>query len=512
MAFNPLEYLEQGKVDFLFDRLGQLDRESLIKRIRNSENRLNIVNGFLPKLKRVLPRFCFEIIYDMDEFTKDTFDLVSGRIGIKIGYKNLIKDEEKIRNILNNTKWGKDFVYRNLHNILMINTNNINPILEYLFSDFENNLEFIKHLSIYHNLHIRYIFMKYLIIKHYDKISLIYDDITKYLIGYSYTEGEQLTFLPKTMKKEDISELAITAFRCNYSKELWYTLKEYILSNYPENDLAYLLFEKTGIKQSTSIESTETFENIISDSKKQREIVEREFALDADRLFLTSSSYKFSIYRNYSKYISKEILEHFKRYLKYFEKDGEDSYDFVLSSIFSNDLWNELIGYIDKYLSLSKSVDFRFLMNGSTSSCYKIGDYVFKLNRTKWSYEDVICPNLYLIIKNLEEHYIRDKYGVVKVGIEVQKFLSRTDIEITKEHLEWFSKELRSLGYYVNDRLMYGPYGNNVALLDSYKDADCFNPELLPDKFKEVPLVLIDRDMVYKVKNKRPKQLRERWS
>ena len=178
-----------------------------------------------------------------------------------------------------------------------------------------------------------------------------------------------------------------------------------------------------------------------------------------------------------------EILRDMKKYLGYFEQQRK-GLDFNLYNIFSYGLWDELTGYIDKYLSLSKKKDFRFLAEGSTTSCYKIGDFVFKLNRFKWSYEEELCPNLYLILKNLEEHYIRDDKGCIVAGIEVQKYLSRRDIIITDEHIKWFEQELRRLGYYVNDSLVYGSKGDNCLLLD----------------------------MIYKVKNRRPKQLRERWS
>ena len=225
----------------------------------------------------------------------------------------------------------------------------------------------------------------------------------------------------------------------------------------------------------------------------------------------TSNGYKINIYHNYSDYISNSLLKDFNRYLNYFEQKRK-GLDYTLYSIFKYGLWDKLEEYIDKYLSLSKRCDFKFLAEGSTTSCYKIGDYVFKLNRFKWSYEDEICPNLYLILKNLEEHYIRDDKGYVIAGIEVQKYLSRRDIEITNEHLDWFNQELKRLGYYVNDRLMWGARGDNCMLLDSYMDADHPNPEVLPDVFKKVPLVLVDRDMIYKVKNRRPHQVRQRWS
>ena len=481
MSFNQLDYLEQGKVYFI-SQLSIHDYNELIKNVRNSKNKINIINGFLPKLKRIHPRFCFEIIYDIDEYVKDLFDFIKGTYGYKVGYINLINDNVKIRNILNNTTWGRDFVFRNLTNIIRANDDNIYVILDYVFKSFYNNLDFIKRLSRYDDLHIRYIFMKYLIEKFPDKIDFVYDDIIKYLGGYNYLENEQLTFFPKLMSSRDISDLAITVFNSNLDNDLWERLKEYILTNYKSNNLASLLLE----------DSYNRNLNVI------------EFSRDADRLFNTANGYKINIYHNYSKYISLELLKQFKRYLSYFEQERKGM-DYTLYSIFKYGLWDELEEYIDKYLALSKRADFRFLAEGSTTSCYKIGDYVFKLNRLKWSCEDVICPNLYLILKNLEEHYVRDNSGKIVVGIEVQKYLSRKDINITPEHLIWFQKELRRLGYYSSDMLMYGPRGDNCMLLDSYMDADHPNPELLPEAFKQVPLVIVDRDMIYKVKKKRPK-------
>ena len=38
-------------------------------------------------------------------------------------------------------------------------------------------------------------------------------------------------------------------------------------------------------------------------------------------------------------------------------------------------------------------------------------------------------------------------------------------------------------------------------LLDTYRDADCPNPEKVPVWFKQYPLVLVDRDRIYS-KNK----------
>lgn len=495
MAFNPIERLEQGNVAFLWN-LSSDDRKKLINYIRESNNRNNIVKGFLAKLKRFLPRFCFEIIYDMDGYTKDTFELVKGSLGVKVGYINLINEAEKIKNILNNTSWGHAFVLRNLTNILRANKDNIDPILEYCFSDFEKNQDFIKKLSRHHNLHVRYLFMKYLVEKHSDKIDLVYDDIMKYLTNYTYEENEQLTFISDFMDSEDISKLAISSLIFNPNKSLWYDLKEYIIANYKTNDLASLLLYRTDFRTCYLGEKG----------------LEKEFLMDADRLFESAHTHKHMIYERYKEQLSSELVKRFEYYLSLFKNDEKDKFiaTHTAYTLSLNGLWNEVISYVDKYLPISKDQTSEYLTSGSTAACYRIGDYVFKIVESKWSYEDVICPDLYLIAKNFEEYYIRNKHGIVIAGIEVQKYLSRKDIKITSEHLRLFRGALKKAGYYVNDSLMHGKCGDNVAVLDSYLDADTENPENLPDWFKETPLVLVDRDMVYRLGNRHPRQQKER--
>ena len=70
MAFNTHEYLRDGKVDFVYHQT-PYDYKHLIESVRSAENRIEIINGFLPKLKENLPNFCFDIIYDIP-------DIVSG--------------------------------------------------------------------------------------------------------------------------------------------------------------------------------------------------------------------------------------------------------------------------------------------------------------------------------------------------------------------------------------------------------------------------------------------------
>ena len=53
---------------------------------------------------------------------------------------------------------------------------------------------------------------------------------------------------------------------------------------------------------------------------------------------------------------------------------------------------------------------------------------------------------------------------------------------------------------------MRGVCGDNCRMFDSYKDSGNLNA---PVWFKMFPVVLVDRDRVYRNDNKKPKQLRE---
>ena len=115
-----------------------------------------------------------------------------------------------------------------------------------------------------------------------------------------------------------------------------------------------------------------------------------------------------------------------------------------------------------------------------------------------------------MILRNEEEKYIRDNRGIVKLGLEVQKYLKKSADNINPEILNLWRNELNKNGYILNDNLVKGECGANAYLLDSYLDADTKNPEGLPLWFKKNPLVLIDRDMVYR-KNLSYKQLTSRY-
>lgn len=264
----------------------------------------------------------------------------------------------------------KQLIYQFLDKILNKNLNIYKPLLKIAFSDFNECKFILDKLSIHRNLNIRADFMLYLVKNHFDKISCFYDSIEKY---FSYFDGTNLEY----MQSKFVSRLAIL-FLTNGNQEAYVKIKEFLFQNYQENELAFLLLEINNPN------------------------LEKEFLNDCNRLFETSSRYQFEIYKSYSNYLSKEVLEWFIHFIHYFKNEqlylaNYEYYD--VEYIIKNGLGRKLQEYIDKYLSLSKRDDYEFVRSGTTTACYRIGDYAFKLCQSKWSYEKVISPNLYIFQK-----------------------------------------------------------------------------------------------------------------
>ncbi len=496
MAFNTLEYLKDGKVDFVF-RCTPYDYEHLIEMVRKSPNRIDIINGFLSKLKVDLPSFCFSVIYDIPEFMDEAYELLN--------INNVTP--EMLSNLLSNSPLGLKVLYE-YFDTLVLNKDQkyFDCIVKYAFKI--NNRELIHQLSRYKDLHIRYLFMSYLIKNHPEEIDKIYDDITKYTTSITYEPYEQLTFLEELMNPDDISKLAVLLLTNNREND-YRKLKDFIIKDYKYNYLASQLLKNDIIIDSHT-------NRLLSDSNTLKK--EQAFREDADILFRTSADYRFSLYLSHKTMISQELLDDFANRLKYFldtpREDTQKSSIFGtqdernLESIYECGLGNLLEEWTQKYMDLSQSKEYGFVGSGTTCSCYRIGDYVIKLVKTKWSYEDVICPNLYLIAKNYEEIYLKNKEGIVKGGLEIQKYLTRKTDNIDPKCFGYFDLELDRLGYRRTDTLIKGSCGENAMLLDTYRDADCLNPEILPSWFKKYPIVLIDRDRIYPKDKIYVKQLR----
>lgn len=485
MSFNPIERLEKGNLDFVFN-LTDYDRNHLIAEVRKRKNRVRIINGFIYQLKDYLPSFCFSIIYDIPEFAKVARELFNFK------YINA----EILNNMLNNSPAGIELLNEYLELFLSssMSIDILNVIFKYILDNKNNNL--IHKVSICNDLHVRYLFMNYLLNNYIEMIDDVYCDITKYTTSTTYESGEQISFAPELMNSEDVSKLAVALLVNNrvadYDKLKRFILKEYEY-NYLASELLKPLFDfdpDTG--------------NMIKDDLK--EIKESTFSQDSSVLFKTSADYRFGMYMSHKDKIKKELLDEFEYKIRYFINTGNpnDSYSLFNSSdedmlniIYSHGLGNLLEKYAEKYMDLSKCKEYGYVKAGTTCNCYRLGDYVIKLIRMKWSYEDIICPDLYLFAKNYEEIYVRNKSGEVVAGLEVQKYLTKDARFVDPKYLKSFDDALKGLGYTRTDTLVNGTCGENAMLLDTYLDADCHNPEFLPKWFKECPIVVVDRDRIY---------------
>ena len=485
MADNILECLRQGNVDLVYHATLH-DKERMIMLVRESRNRIDIINGFLDKLKLKMPYFCFDIIYDIPEYADAAYELFD--------LKNMTP--LKLSNMLDNSSLGPKILYELLDYFLCSEEDSyLNVIFKYAI-DNDNNL--LHELSIYSNLHVRFCFMSYLIKHHPEMIDKVYNDITMYTTSVTYQPLEQLTYLPKLMNEKEVSDLAVQLLLANREED-FYKLKEYILKEYKYNHLSSRL---------SSTEWIDGDDGLIRYSDKvKNKLKESKIKEDVNRLFDTSADYRFPLYLKYKDLINKDLVDNFTSRIKYFLPiDGSELQPNSWGSIFEQqhlyyvyfyELGNLLEEWAEKYMDLSESKEYGFIGKGTTCKCYRIGDYVVKLAISKWSYEDVICPNLYLIAKNYEEKYVRDKDGIVKCGLEVQKYLTRSAKDIDPKYFGYFDSALDRLGYRRTDTLIGGRCGENTMLLDTYKDADIEDPEKVPVWFKKYPLVLIDRDRIY---------------
>lgn len=467
-AKRIVEEVEKGNVSAL--KTYDAEKSTAISMIRNSPKRSKIVNIIVSKKDEVDAKTLFNLVFDMEEHKNVTRELVyEGQFEVTI---------EILTALLNKSSFGLEYLIENFDAILLKFESDLDFIFSYIMENRAKCQQLLAKLRLYPNLHIRSLFMCYLIRN--GGIYQVYDNAARYLANAN-----------ELMAVDDLCAIARAALSANLVN-LFYLLKEYIFMFYPANDLAKcVIFSEYNQKDKTYCERP-----------SQNGIIE--FEKDADRYFEAATSKRVYIAENFSEKISKELLESLRRYFIYF-KDKDGHLDWFYHHIDEYGLTRLVNGYVDKYLDLSTNKTHEYISHGSTASCYRIGDFAFKLLEKKWSYEDIICPDLYLILPNLEEKYIRNEDGVVVAGVEVQKYLSRDASHVSKEILEAWKKELNRFGYRCWDKLVGGDFGPNVRFLDSYLDAGA--GENVPDWFKEHPLVLVDRDAVLKLDNKHPKVL-----
>ena len=192
------------------------------------------------------------------------------------------------------------------------------------------------------------------------------------------------------------------------------------------------------------------------------------------------------------------------KFLTFFDGIADFSVDYntrymldIISKIPVEELNFEYFENLDDYENLNAAVgifkkyggvnDTSFVGGGTTSCVFKVGSYVVKVGQQRFS--DTV-PRHYRIIKSHD--FIRGS----DFAVESQSFLEYKNTLVSTDDIYELLVDLRKAGIILFDSLALSYDFNNFGILNSYRDADCDDPEMLPDSFKEMPFVLYDNDFI----------------
>ena len=436
-----------------------LTNQSMIDRIFKSLVKLNEFYAFL-------------LVYTCDKYEKFCRSCLNKKF-----YE--LTDLYFLGNFLEQTDWASRYVEENFDKFLTTNNYNISIIVKYAI---KNNKEEWMNILINNKIdYVRIITMS-IIINNYPFLFRKYYKSDNDLLNTFAVYDENNNIVRKT-NEESVSKIAIEILKKGLDIEIYEKIKNFILREYQSNTLARRLCTELDDELKSSL----AFFN-------------RVFLNDINELFITSKDYKWELYTKYGNYLSPFLFEEFDSIIKPFVSIKNDNVKMVLEDLSKKGLLDNFLSLTTKYLELStESKVIRYLTKGSCATVFLVGDYVIKYSPSK--HDDKECPNIYLVIKNLEEKYQYDDFGTITGAIEVQKYLSKPVIELEMSTVFKWCEALNDLGYRYGDILVNGPYGSNMFYLNDYHDADTNDPENLPEWFKENPIVLIDRDMVEEIKD-----------
>lgn len=422
----------------LVDALILTNKRNLIEKIKKSRDRDMYIYSLLSYHNK---DFIYELIYDNPIFSKDAFLLIKENNEL---LEN--RDFEELSDSL------KDLVVSNINELdIILDSTFEKIILRYLGNSFTLD-EIYKYSKKY--------FARILIVILNNNFNIDEETLKKSIVLIMQDE----------ILEDELSSIAALILDKTGNYHIYNLLKTYIMETYLENSLGkYLLRCKS--------------EGLI------------ELKNNLDEYFVSSLNSRFLLYRRMGNYLSKDIKDDFKKDFGLFLNHPEDFG--ALERLFVYNMEKDIVRCVRKYLFLSKNKTCERIGSGVTSKVYRIGDYVLKLVQLKIEKED--CPNLYLIVKNEEELYVRDDTGNIKAGIEVQRYVSPIAFSIDQRLIDSFTESLSDEGYLLDDPLVKKRSNEvNAGVLSSYLDADTDNFDDLPDWFKKDPIVLLDRDCVRK--------------
>lgn len=436
--------LNDGKVDFLENlssyNIDSYDRKNTIPElINNCKNKKEILDKVLTIFleKEVwydLSYGIFKHIYLDKDYKDYTYFLL---------HKELVRledfESEVIKNLLEQTNWGFDYILNNLEKSNN-RTNIIKELVNYTKDKEELYQIILEKIMTFNNQEIRDYF---LIVSLNRNILLTEDNIKANLYkntGDYYYHQEKLPFIEE---ESLLTQSRLPLFLAIKSKKND-NIKNIIINNLD-------LFLK--------VESTNKMEFI-------------EYFYD---------------------YLSKETLEKYINIYKLYKTQPTNQTDENLTILLNNNMY-ELLN------DLLKDKEISYLSSGTTTQAFKVGNLVLKLSREK--HEINTEKDLFLIVKTATK-YIYDTNNNPLLILEIQKYLEKSynNQKMTLEDINNFFRELDNLGYTLTDPLCCQKSFDNFGFLEDYHDANLvgFNSyEELPEWFKLRPIVLYDVDLVYK--------------
>ena len=389
---------------------------------------------------------------------------------IKFIKTNYDKAHNIIKSLLKSNNHNIGYLINNMETIINLDYSYIKLFIDYAIR--KKTYYIIDYLMNNQDLEIRGVTITHLIANHYAYYKMKYNDKIK-------------EYLTKDKKKipERYASL-ITSFLSVYDQKAYYEMLKFVLENYESNNILGRLTDGSldyymGHKDTTNISYYQ----------------EQQAIKDIDVLFSSYSGNKYEKYEKYGKYLNPDTRRRYESIERFHKADWK-----AISDIFSSSLYEKLMDVVEKYAS-KVTGKIKVAGRGTRATAYQVGDIIIKCSDGKWVQNKTTSISSFLVLKNIEEHYEYDEDGNITQAIEVQPFLKRKVSVFSTGLINRFKEEFANQGYQCQDLLIknYLTY-QNLRYLNDYHEADCDDPELLPDWFKQNPIVLIDSDEVIKRK------------
>ncbi len=199
--------------------------------------------------------------------------------------------------------------------------------------------------------------------------------------------------------------------------------------------------------------------------------------------------------------------------LKYdLPEEIEEKYRYLLKLFFASNVPMETCGRLNILLEYQQEDfikeyigdnDVSFIKAGSAAQAFKIGeDKVLKLSKIKHTWDSIYE---HFLLAPTVRNVIRNSSGRPCLYVEKQNYLLQeyNGIPINSEDFDHYFEELERQKLRIYDPHCVRRYTDNFGFLKDYHDATLVgvtDHEELPDWFKKRPMVLLDIDMVKKIK------------